>query len=54
MYDEAIAAYLQEQEKNGDQPDIENALAEAYQAKGLTQQAQDAQNKASQLKNNQQ
>jgi rhomboid protease GluP len=54
MYDEAIAAYLQEQEKNGDQPDIENALAEAYQAKGMTQQAQDAQNKAAQLKNNQQ
>jgi rhomboid protease GluP len=54
MYNEAIAAYLQEQEKNGDQPDIENALAEAYQAKGMTQQAQDAQNKAAQLKNNQQ
>jgi rhomboid protease GluP len=50
MYDEAIAAYLQEKEKNGDEPDLENALAEAYQAKGMTQQAQDAQNKAAQLK----
>ena len=49
MYDDAIAAYLQEKEKNGDEPDVENALAEAYQAKGLTQQAQDARNRASQL-----
>jgi membrane associated rhomboid family serine protease/Tfp pilus assembly protein PilF len=50
MYDEAIAAYIKERDKNGDQSDLENALAEAYQAKGMTQQAQDARNKAAQLK----
>jgi rhomboid protease GluP len=52
MYDEAIAAYLKEKE-NGDEPILERALAEAYQAKGLTQQAQDASNKAAQLKGDQ-
>jgi rhomboid protease GluP len=50
MYDEAIAAYLQEKEKNGDEADLESALAETYQAKGLTQQAQEARTKATQLK----
>ena len=49
-YDDAIAAYLKEKEKNGDDPDLENALADAYQAKGMTQQARDARNKAAQLK----
>jgi rhomboid protease GluP len=50
MYDEAIAAYLKERDKNGDDIDTENALAEAYQAKGMTQQAQEARSKAAQLK----
>jgi rhomboid protease GluP len=50
MYDDAIAAYLQEKEKNGDDPDVEIALADAYQAKGMTQQAQEAKNRAEQLK----
>ena len=50
MYDDAIAAYLNEKEKNGDDPDLETALADAYQAKGMTQQAQEARNSASQLK----
>lgn len=50
MYDEAIAAYLKEKEKSGDNPDIENALADAYQAKGMTKEAQDARNTAAQLK----
>jgi membrane associated rhomboid family serine protease/Flp pilus assembly protein TadD len=50
MYDEAIAAYLQEKEKNGDEPDLETALADTYQAKGMAQQAQDARNKAAQLR----
>jgi rhomboid protease GluP len=49
-YDEAIAEYLEEQKKNGDAVDIENALADVYAAKGMTQQAQDARNKAAQLK----
>jgi membrane associated rhomboid family serine protease/Flp pilus assembly protein TadD len=53
QYDDAIAAYLKEKEENGDDPDLENALADVYQAKGMTQQAQDAKDKATQLKNNQ-
>ncbi|MGA2099504.1 MAG: rhomboid family intramembrane serine protease [Candidatus Sulfotelmatobacter sp.] len=50
QYDEAIASYLKEREQNGDDPDLEDALAEAYEAKGMTQQAQEARNKAAQLK----
>ncbi len=50
MYDQAIAAYLKERDKNGDDIDIENALADAYQAKGMTQQAQEARSKAAQQK----
>ena len=50
MYDEAIASYLQEREKNSDSPELETALADAYDAKGMTQQAQDARSKASQFK----
>ncbi len=50
QYDDAIAAYVREKEKDGDQPDVEFALAQAYQAKGMTQQAQDARNKAAQLR----
>jgi rhomboid protease GluP len=53
MYDDAIASYLQEKEKNGDEPDLETALAEAYQAKGMTQQAHEARDKAAQLKSGQ-
>ena len=50
MYDDAISAYLQEKEKSGDNPDLENALADAYQAKGMMKEAQDARNQATQLK----
>jgi rhomboid protease GluP len=50
MYDDAIAAYQNEKEKNGDHPDLEVALADAYQAKGMTQQAQDARDQAAHLK----
>jgi rhomboid protease GluP len=53
MYDEAITAYLQEKETNGDEPDLETALADAYQAKGMAQQAQDSRDKAAQLKSGQ-
>jgi len=49
-YDDAIASYLKEREKSGDDPDLESALADSYQAKGMTQQAQDARNKAAQLR----
>jgi len=50
MYDDAIASYLKEKEKSGDDPDVELALANAYQAKGMTQQAQEAKGRAEQLK----
>jgi protein O-GlcNAc transferase len=50
MYDEAITAFGKERNQNGDDADIENALADAYQAKGMQQQAQEARNKAAQLK----
>jgi membrane associated rhomboid family serine protease/Flp pilus assembly protein TadD len=50
MHDEAIAAYLTEQQQSGDSEELETALAEAYQAKGLTQQAENARNKAAKMK----
>ncbi len=50
MYDDAIAAFLKEREQNGDDYEIEAGLAEAYQAKGMTQPAQEAKRKAEQLK----
>ncbi|HYM78681.1 MAG TPA: rhomboid family intramembrane serine protease [Candidatus Dormibacteraeota bacterium] len=50
MYDDAIASYLKSKEKDGDDPDLENALADTYQAKGMAQQAQDARNRAAELK----
>ena len=50
-YDDAISAYLKEKERSGNSPDLENALADAYQAKGMTKEAQDARNEATQLKN---
>jgi tetratricopeptide (TPR) repeat protein len=50
MFDDAISAYLKEKEKSGDNPDLENALADAYQAKGMTKEAQEARNEATQLK----
>ena len=51
QYDNAIASYLKERDNNGDNADLETALAEAYQAKGLQQQAEDARTKAAQLIN---
>ena len=49
-YDDAIAAYLKEKEITGDGPDLESALAEAYQAKGMTKEAQEARELAQQLR----
>jgi membrane associated rhomboid family serine protease/Flp pilus assembly protein TadD len=49
-YDDAIASYLKERDKSGDDPALEDALADAYQTKGMTQQAQEARSKAAQLK----
>jgi membrane associated rhomboid family serine protease/Flp pilus assembly protein TadD len=50
QYDNAIASYLKERDRSGDDIELENALADAYQAKGMQQQAQDARNKAAQLR----
>jgi rhomboid protease GluP len=49
QYDDAIASYSKERDDSGDDAELENALADAYQAKGMTQQAQEARNKAEQL-----
>jgi membrane associated rhomboid family serine protease/Flp pilus assembly protein TadD len=49
-YDDAIASYSKERERSGDDAELEDALADAYQAKGMQQQAQDARNRAAQLK----
>ncbi len=49
-YDDAIAAYLNEKQKTGDSADIENALADAYQAKGMLKESQDARDLAQQLR----
>jgi len=53
-YDDAIAAYSKEKEISGDNPDVESALADAYAAKGMTQQSQDARNRAAQMRNGEQ
>jgi rhomboid protease GluP len=49
QYDNAIAAYLKEKATGDDNPDLENALADVYAAKGMMQQSQDAKNRAAQL-----
>lgn len=48
-YDDAIQALEKEQQQNGDDRDIETALAEAYKAKGMSDKALEAQHKAAQL-----
>ena len=48
-YDDAIAAFQKEQQVGGDNNELETALAEAYQATGETQQAEEARRKAAQL-----
>jgi membrane associated rhomboid family serine protease/Flp pilus assembly protein TadD len=53
QYDEAIASYAKEKEFDGDDAELEIALSDAYQAKGMTQQAQEAQNRAAQLRGGQ-
>ena len=50
QYDGAIASYSKEREQSGDDAELENALAEAYGAKGMQQQAQEARKKAAELK----
>lgn len=50
QYDEAIDSYGKERDRTGDDAELEDALADAYQAKGMQQQAQEARTKAAQLK----
>jgi membrane associated rhomboid family serine protease/cytochrome c-type biogenesis protein CcmH/NrfG len=50
QYDDAIAAFHKGQQLSGDDYDLESALAAAYQAKGMKQEAQDAKGKAEQFK----
>jgi DNA-binding phage protein len=54
QYDDAIASFLKERDDSGDGPQLESALADAYQAKGMTQQAEEARDKASRMKNGEQ
>src|SRR6266576_1028272 len=49
-HDDAIAAYLKEKEKSGDSADVENALADAYQAKGMLKDSREARDLAQQLR----
>jgi rhomboid protease GluP len=49
LYDDAIASLLKGREANDDAA-LESALADAYQAKGMIQQAKDARDRAAQLK----
>jgi rhomboid protease GluP len=53
QYDDAIKSYLEGKDKDGDDPDLEDSLAAAYLAKGMTQQAQEARDQAVRLKNTQ-
>ena len=48
-FDDAIAALLKEKDTSADGPELENALADAYQAKGMTKEAQAARDRAQQL-----
>jgi membrane associated rhomboid family serine protease/Tfp pilus assembly protein PilF len=49
-YDAAINAFRMQQEKAGDDADTEAALAEAYRAKGMVKEAEEAVQKAEKLK----
>jgi tetratricopeptide (TPR) repeat protein len=48
LYDDAIASFLKQRE-NQDNPDNEEALAHAYEAKGMQREANDAKQRAAQF-----
>jgi rhomboid protease GluP len=50
MYDDAVSAFLKERDQDGDDPELENALADAYEAKGMTKEAAAARSKAAELR----
>jgi len=49
LYDDAIASFLKQRE-NGDDPDNEDALARAYQAKGMHREADEAAQRAARFR----
>jgi hypothetical protein len=50
LYDDAIVAFVK-QRNNEDNPKNENALASAYDAKGMRREAEEARQLAKQLQN---
>jgi len=50
LYDDAIASFLKQRE-NGDDPENEEALAQAYEAKSMQREAADARQRAAQYQN---
>jgi tetratricopeptide (TPR) repeat protein len=48
LYDDAIASFLKQQ-KIGDNPETESALASVYEAKGMHREAEEARQKAKQF-----
>ena len=48
LYDDAIASFLKQRD-NGDDPDNEEALAHAYEAKDMQREAEDAKQRAAQM-----
>jgi tetratricopeptide (TPR) repeat protein len=48
LYDDAIASFLKQQ-KAGDNPETENALARVYEAKGMHREAAEASQRAKQF-----
>lgn len=53
QYDDAIASFLKERDTSSDDAELESALADAYQAKGMTQQAEAARTQAARLQQSQ-
>lgn len=51
QYDDAIAAFQQEQKQSGDDSFIEAGLAQAFRGKGMSAEAQAAEQKAHQMQN---
>ena len=49
LYDDAIASFMKQRE-NGDNPENEETLARAYEAKGMQREAEDAKQRAAQFR----
>lgn len=49
QYDDAVSSFLKERDANGDDAELESALADAYQAKGMTKEAEAARAQAARL-----